>query len=178
MEIIEGLKTRRSVRRFDAAKKIPHEDIEKILEAASFAPSAHNFQPWHFLVIEDKEQLAALHTLQPWTAFAKDASCAVIVCADTDVSFHREKENEKWSYADIDGTLAAYGVLLAAHALGYGACFCGAAPMPLVIANLQNRFNLPQNIRPVAIIPMGVPAAEPNAVDNRYNPEKVHWQQW
>ena len=58
MDIIEGLKTRRSVRRFDVSKKIPHADIEKILEAASYAPSAHNFQPWHFVVIEDAEKLA------------------------------------------------------------------------------------------------------------------------
>jgi len=178
MDIIEGLKTRRSVRRFDTTKKVSREDIEKIIEAAAHAPSAHNTQPWHFVVIEDKEQLAALHTLQPWTAFAKDASCVILVCADSDVSFHREKETDQWSYADIDGTLAAYGVLLAAHDLGYGACFCGAAPMPLVIEKLQERFALPQNIRPVAIIPVGVPAAPSPAVANRYNPERVHWEKW
>ena len=45
MDIIEGLKTRRSVRRFDTTKKIPRADIEKIIAAASFAPSAHNTQP-------------------------------------------------------------------------------------------------------------------------------------
>jgi nitroreductase len=178
MDIIEGLKTRRSVRRFDTTKKVSREDIEKIIEAAAHAPSAHNTQPWHFVVIEDKEQLAALHTLQPWTAFAKDASCVILVCADSDVSFHREKETDQWSYADIDGTLAAYGVLLAAHDLGYGACFCGAAPMPLVIEKLQERFALPQNIRPVAIIPVGVPPASSPAMENRYNPERVDWEKW
>lgn len=178
MDIIEGLKTRRSVRRFDASKKIPHADIEKILEAASYAPSAHNFQPWHFVVIEDAEKLAALHTVQPWTSFAKDASCVILVCADTDVSFHREKENERWSYADIDGTLAAYGVLLAAHGLGYGACFCGAAPMPLVINGLQKMFELPQNMRPVAIIPVGVPLEPSTPATDRYHQEKVHWKKW
>lgn len=178
MDMIEGLKTRRSVRRFDAEKKIPHTDIEKILEAASYAPSAHNFQPWHFLVIEEAAQLAALRTVQPWTAFAKDASCVILVCADTEVSFHREKENEKWSYADIDGTLAAYGVLLAAHDLGYGACFCGAAPMPLVIDGVQKMFNLPENIRPVAIIPLGVPAAPSASVTDRFHTEKIHWGKW
>jgi len=178
MDIIEGLKTRRSVRRFDATRKIPHADIEKIIEAASYAPSAHNFQPWHFVVVEDAAKLAALHTVQPWTAFAKDASCVILVCADTEVSFHREKENEKWSYADIDGTLAAYGILLAAHDLGYGACFCGAAPMPLVIEGVQKMFALPQNIRPVAIIPLGVPAVPNAAVTDRYHTEKVHWEKW
>ncbi len=178
MDILEGLKTRRSVRRFDATKKIPHSDIEKILEAASYAPSAHNYQPWHFMIIENAEKIAALRSVQPWTAFAKEASCVVLVCADTDVSFHREKETEKWSYADIDGTLAAFGILLAAHDLGYGACFCGAAPMPSVIDGLRKMFDLPENIRPVAIIPIGVPAVPSATVTDRYQAQKVHWEKW
>lgn len=178
MNIIEGLKTRRSVRRFDTTKQIPHNDIEKIIAAAMFAPSAHNTQPWHFVVIEDKEKIANLRTVQPWTAFAKDASCVILVCADTEMSFHREKDDEKWSYADIDGTLAAYGILLAAHELGYGACFCGAAPMPIVIERLQEKFALPTNIRPVAIIPLGVPAMPNPSTDDRYNADRVHWEKW
>lgn len=179
MDIINGLKTRRSVRKFNTEKTIPHDDIVKILEAASYAPSAHNTQPWEFLVIENKEKLASLRMLQPWTAFAKEASCAIIVCVDENKTFHREKEGEKWSYADIDGTLAAYGILLAAHDLGYGACFCGAAPMPLVIDNLQKTFNIPSHMRPVAIIPLGIPA-EParQPSESRYQPEKTHWETW
>ncbi len=178
MELLDGLKTRRSVRQYDVTKKIPHSDIEKILEAASYGPSAHNKQPWEFLVIEDVETLASLRSIQPWTSFAKNASCAIIVCSDTDVSFHRDKENEKWSYADVDGTIAAYGVLLAAHALGYGACFCGAAPMPLIIENLQKALNIPEQMRPIAIIPMGVPTENPKQPKDRYHPEKIHWEKW
>ena len=64
MELLEGLKTRRSVRMYDTTKKIPHEDIEKILEAASYSPSAHNKQPWEFLVIEDKEALKHFRVIQ------------------------------------------------------------------------------------------------------------------
>lgn len=178
MDLLEGLKTRRSVRQYDATKKIPHEEIEKILEAASYAPSAHNKQPWEFLVIEDSQKLASLRSVQPWTSFARNASCAIIVCSNTDESFHRDKDEEHWSYADIDGTLAAYGVLLAAHALGYGACFCGAAPMPLIIENLQKSLDLPNNMRPVAIIPIGVPAEAPKQPTDRYRVEKVHWEKW
>ena len=71
MDIIEGLKTRRSVRRYNPEVKIPRADLEKIVEAASYAPSAHNFQPWHFLILEDAETLASMRSVQPWTAFAK-----------------------------------------------------------------------------------------------------------
>lgn len=178
MELLEGLKTRRSVRKYDASKKIPHDDVKKILEAASYAPSAHNMQPWEFLVVEDAEKLAAFRSVQPWTSFAKDASCVIVVCSDEEKSFHRAKENEQWSYADIDGTLAAYGVLLAAHGLGYGACFCGASPMPLVVDNLRKAFDLPQNMRPVAIIPVGVPLETPKQPTDRWQENKVHWEKW
>ena len=178
MDLTDGLRTRRSIRQFDETKKLSKADIEAVLEAASYAPSAHNKQPWHFLVIDDKEVLAGFRTVQPWTSFAKSASCVVVVCADTEETFHRDKDEEHWSYADIDGTLAAYGVLLAAHNKGFGACFCGAAPMPKVIEGLQKYLNLPQNMRPVAIIPMGYPAESPKQPTDRFKPEKIHWGKW
>ncbi len=178
MELLEGLKTRRSIRKYDDTKTIPHTDIEKIIEAASFSPSAHNTQPWEFIVIEDREKLSSLRSFQPWTSFARYASCAILVCSDTEKAFHREKDSETWSFADIDGTLAAYSVLLAAHALGYGACFCGAAPMPTVIESLRESFNLPNNIRPLAIIPIGVILETPKQPTDRFQPSKIHWEKW
>ena len=161
MDALECILTRRSVRQFDSNKKITHSEIEELLKAASYAPSAHNKQPWQFLVIEDKEIIKGFRQIQPWTSFAKDASCVIIICADTEVAFHREKEDEQWSFADIDCSLAAQNLLLACHAKGFGACFCGVAPM-----------------RPLTIIPVGYPLEEPKQPDNRYNPDKVHWEKW
>lgn len=178
MNLIDGLRTRRSIRQFDAQKKVSKADIEEILEAASYAPSAHNKQPWQFLVVQDQKKLEGFRTVQPWTSFAKNASCAVVVLGDTAESFHREKEDENWNFSDVDATLAAYGVLLAAHAKGLGACFCGAAPMPKVIEAVQKYLDLPQNMRPVAIIPIGYPAESPKQPTDRYKPEKVHWDKW
>lgn len=178
MDALECILTRRSVRRFDSAKKITHSEIEELLKAASYAPSAHNKQPWCFLVIEDKEVIKGFRQIQPWTSFAKDASCVIIICADTDVAFHREKEDEQWSFADIDCSLAAQNLLLACHAKGLGACFCGVAPMPTVMNALKKHLNLPENIRPLTIIPVGYPLEEPKQPDNRYNPDKVHWEKW
>ncbi len=178
MELLEGLLTRRSVRRYDATKKVSRQDIEEILKAASYAPSAHNKQPWEFIVIKDAEKLAGFRSVQPWTSFAKDASCIIVVCGNTTESFHREKENENWNFADVDCSLAAQNILLACHAKGLGACFCGAAPMPLVIEGVRKYLDLPENIRPLAIIPVGYPAETPKQPDNRYNPTKVHWEKW
>ncbi len=174
MELYEGLLTRRSVRQYRSDKKLNKQQIIELVRAASYAPSAHNKQPWHFLVIENPETLKSLRQIQPWTSFAKDAACAIVVCADTKETFHREKEN--WNFAEIDGSLAAENLLLACHAKGLGACFCGAAPMPLVVENLQQKFNMPETMLPIAIVTVGYPDEEPKQPEDRFNPEKLHWE--
>lgn len=174
MDLYEGLLTRRSVRKYNSDRKLTKEQILELIRAASYAPSAHNKQPWHFLVIEDKEVMRTLRTLQPWTSFAKDAAVVIVVCADIQETFHREKEG--WNYAQIDGALAAQNLLLACHAKGLGACFCGAAPMPMVIDNLRKKFNMPETVLPIAIVPIGFPEEEPKAPDDRLNLDKIHWE--
>jgi len=174
MELYEGLISRRSIRKYNPDKTLSKKEISELIRAACYAPSAHNKQPWHFLVIENKEVLRTLRTIQPWTSFAKDAACVIVVCADTEETFHREKEG--WNYAQIDGSLAAQNLLLACHAKGLGACFCGAAPMPMVIDNLRKKFNMPETMLPIAIVTIGYPDEEPKQPEERYHPEKVHWE--
>ena len=176
MELYEGLLTRRSIRKYNPEKKLKKEEILELIRAASYAPSAHNKQPWHFLVIEDPETLRTLRLIQPWTSFAKDASCTIIVCADLEETFHREKEG--WNYAQIDGALAAQNLLLACHAKGLGACFCGAAPMPKVVENLQQKFNMPETMLPVAIVPIGYPEETPQTPEDRLHADKIHWEKF
>ena len=174
MELYEGLLTRRSIRKYNPEKTLTENEILELIRAACYAPSAHNKQPWHFLVIRDRESLRTMRMVQPWTSFAKDAACVIVVCADKNETFHREKEG--WDYAEIDGALAAQNLLLACHAKGLGACFCGAAPMPLVIENLRKKFNLPENMLPVAIVPIGYPEETPKTPEDRLNPDKIHWE--
>lgn len=174
MELYEGLLTRRSIRKYNSEKTLTKEEILELIRAACFAPSAHNKQPWHFLVIENKDTLRSLRSIQPWTSFAKDAAVVIVVCADEEETFHREKEG--WNYAQIDGALAAQNLLLACHAKGLGACFCGAAPMPMVVENLRNKFNMPETMLPIAIITIGYPEETPKTPDDRLKLEKVHWE--
>lgn len=178
MDLIQGLLTRRSVRQFDSSKNISSADLEEIIKAAQYAPSAHNKQPWEFLVITDKVQMEALHHVQPWTSFAKEASAVILVCGNTEEAFSRHKEDESWNYADIDCSLATENLMLAAHAKGIGTCFCGAAPMPKVIAGLQEMFKLPDNIRPLAIVVLGYPKSEPQQPTDRFKVSKIHWGKW
>lgn len=177
MDLYQGILTRRSVRQF-TEQKISHSDIEEIIKAAQYAPSAHNMQPWEFLVIEDKEKLKNLRNLQRWTSFAQEASCAIIICGNLQEAFSRDKDGEKWDYADIDCSLAAQNLMLAAHSKGIGSCFCGCSPMPLVINGISEYFNLPEHIRPIAIIVLGYPQNTPPQPEDRFKKNKIHWELW
>ncbi|MBR5154277.1 MAG: nitroreductase family protein [Alphaproteobacteria bacterium] len=174
MELYEGLLSRRSIRKYNPEKTLTKDEIYELIRAASYAPSAHNKQPWHFLVIENKETLKSLRALQPWTSFAKDAACAIIVCADMEETFNRPKEG--WNYAQIDGALAAQNLLLACHAKGLGACFCGAAPMPMVVSGLREKFNMPETMLPVAIVTIGYPEETPKVPEDRLKKDKVYFE--
>ena len=178
MDLMEGLLTRRSVRKYETERKIDKETIKEIIKAAQYAPTAHNKQPWEFLVVDDKEVLEHLRHIQRWTSFAKDAACVVFVCGDTEKSFSRNKENEKWTFIDVDCAIATENLMLAAWAKGIGTSFCGAAPLQRVVDDLKEYLHLPENIRPFAIITMGYPAETPKQPEGRYNPDKIHWGKW
>ena len=178
MDLYDGLLTRRSVRQFDTSKKVSKADIEEILKAACYAPSAHNKQPWEFLVLEDLSIMDKVREFQPWTSFAKNASCVILVCGNTDVAFHSREGEPYWSFTDIDCALATQNLLLACHAKGMGACYCASTPIPQVVAGLKNLLNLPENIKPVAIVPIGYPLETPKQPEDRYEPNKVHYGKW
>lgn len=177
MEMMTGLLTRRSIRQYKN-EKISKENIVKILEAAQYAPSAHNRQPWEFLVIDDNEKMAEFRKIQPWTGFVKDADVAVLVCGDMEVAHHRTTDGVTYSYVDIDCSLATQNITLAAHSLGIGSCICGVAPMPEVMGKFSEMFKLPKNIRPFALVALGIPAEEPKQPTDRFSENKIHWQKW
>lgn len=174
MEMMEGLLTRRSVRKY-TDQKIDKATLTEIIKAAQYAPTAHNRQPWEFLVVDDKEILANLRHIQRWTSFAKDAACVVFVLGDVEQSFNRNKDNEKWSFVDVDCAIATENLMLAAWAKGIGTCYCGAAPMQKVVDDLKEYLHLPDNVRPFAIVTMGYPAETPKQPEGRFKEEKIHW---
>ena len=174
MELMEGLLTRRSIRKFQD-RPIEKEVLEKIIKAAEHAPSAHNTQPWHFLVIQNKEHLKHFRVMQRSALFAENAAAVILVCVDKGESFSREKEG--WSYQDIDGSAATMNILLAAHSLGLGACWCGASPMTGPIAAIKEYIELPENIAPFSIVVLGYPDETPKEMP-RHSTERIHWEKW
>lgn len=117
MNIQESIKERRSIRQY-TNKEPCQEDINKILEAATWAPSGLNNQPWKFKVLKDKEKKDGLGKFTKYAKIIKNAPTAICVFLDNSVSYNREK--------DIMAIGACIqNMLLVAHSLGLGTCWLG-----------------------------------------------------
>lgn len=169
MDVIEALMTRRSVRNF-VYKPVTKETIETILKAGMHAPSARNRQPWHFYVITDREVLRMIPHVHPFAAMAPEASLAIVVCADEEIL----PVAERWG---IDCAAATQNIMLAAHGLGLGSVWCGVYPDVDRQRELKNLLKLPDTIHPFSLVPIGYPA-EPLPEVDRFNPERIHTNQW
>ena len=159
--------TRRSIRKY-INKPIEKEVIEKLLEAAMYAPSAHNSQSWQFLVISDKEKLIAISKFHPYAKMLIEAPLAILVCGD-------KKKEESDLYLSINCSAATQNILLSAHAMGLGSVWLGVFPKPERIIPLRNLFNLPDDIVPISLIAIGYPA-EHKEKPQRFNEENIHYE--
>lgn len=100
----------------------------------------------------------------------KEADKAILVCGD----LHLEKFKGYWM---IDCAAATENILLAAHSLGLGACWLGMYPREGRVAGMRKLLQLPSFIVPFALISLGFPA-ETKSVEDRYNPLRIHRNQW
>jgi nitroreductase len=156
MSFWDVVEARRSVRRFDARRDVPHTMVKRILRAALRAPSAGNRQPWHFIVVRRPEVKEALSVAAFGQLFVAQAPVVVAVCADPDRSASRYRKRGAELYCLQDTAAAVEHILLAAAALGLGSCWVGAFDEELAAEAL----NLPLSLRPVALIPIGHPEGE------------------
>ena len=166
METLKAILTRRSIRKF-YNQKIAEEQINKLLEAAMYAPSAKNTQPWHFVVIDKKELLERITQIHPFAEMCNEASHAILVCGD------RQLEKLE-GYIALDCGAATQNILLAAHDLGLGAVWLGVYPRTERIDPISKLFNLPENIIPVSLVAIGIPSEKKDA-PQRFNPSRIHF---
>lgn len=169
MELLDAIFTRRSVRSYQPGE-ITDEQVQQMLKAAMYAPSASNNQPWHFIVIRDREILDQIPTFHPSSAMLKDAALAILVCGFVD-------KNRIPGYWMIDCANATENLLLAAHELGLGAVWLGIAPNPQRTVGMQKLIPLPEDVQPFALISLGIPKEIPPQPE-RFNPERIHYGHW
>jgi len=169
MEIQQAILTRRSIRKY-SLEKVSDEQIEAILRAAMYAPSARNQQPWHFVVLRDKTILEKIPVFHPNAKMITGASAGILVCADINLE-------QSVGYWIQDVAAATQNILLSAYGQGLGAVWLGIYPREERIKGISDILSLPTHIVPFSLISVGYPAENPSQPD-RYLPERIHFEKW
>ncbi len=162
---------RRSVRVYSPGE-VDEGVVQKLLAAAMAAPSASGKNPWHFVVVRNRETLSRMSGTLAYGEILGTAALAIVVCGDLEVA-----HDNQLSYLLQDCSAAIENLLLCAHILGLGACWLGVHPRVERIKKIKEVFFLPPAVIPVACISLGYPgeSKEPHAV---YNPNCVHSESW
>jgi nitroreductase len=161
MELSEAIKKRRSIRAFKK-RDVPKEIIEKLIDAANWAPSAGNIQPWEFVIIR-KQDIKEDLVKAADQAFVEEAPVVIVVCANEKRSSMGYGVRGKTLYCIQDTAAAIQNILLTAHSLGLGSCWIGAFNED----KTKKAVNAPEGIRPVAIIPVGYADETPSQRSRR-----------
>jgi nitroreductase len=169
MEPMDVIITRRSIRKFKN-KPVSQDELNSILKAGMYAPSARNQQPWHFIVINNAHLKEAIMNAHPYASMLKEAPVAILVCADPSL----EKTPGYWA---IDCSAATQNILLAAHSLGFGSVWLGVHPRKERKEAIGKILGLPGHIEPFALVALGYPGEEKDTPE-RWRPERVHINGW
>lgn len=185
MDILDAIRSRRAVRAY-AASQVPKDLVHTLLEAAVWAPSAMNLQPWAFVVVQDAETLKRISDEAKRTAIAVqavdsdhqglrealespdfsvfyNAGTLIVICATSSGPF-----------AVGDCCLAAQNLMLAAHALGLASCPIGLALPALRRPALKRELGIPAGYTPAFAAIIGYPRETP-PLTARHPPEIVAW---
>lgn len=157
MNILDAVKERRSIRKFQT-RQLPDTIIDKLKEALIWAPSAGNLQARKFYFVFNetvKEKLASAALNQ---RFIAKAPLTIVACTDSNIRLHYgERGVNLYTIQDVSASIM--GMMLVAHEVGLGTVWVGAFHEDEVSRIL----NLPENLRPISIVPVGYPSAIPSA---------------
>lgn len=166
MDAIEAIKKRRSVREYKD-KTISKEILQNLVDAARFAPTARNVQPWEFVVITHPDTLKKIGALAENGRFMAQAkACIAVFCADT-------------KYYLEDGCAATQNLLVSATALGIGSCWVAGDKKPYC-EQVSSLLNVPASFKLVSLIALGYPEKEESlrVTDKRSLEEVIHWEKF
>ena len=166
MDILELIMSRRSIRKF-TPEPVSDEDIDRILEAGRWAPSANNSQPCTFIVVKSAEVRRRLAEVLPTGTFISEAPVGIAVVVDPAAS-RRHLE---------DGAAATQNMLLEAHSLGLGACWIGAYGTDKEVGG-KKVLEIPEEQRLQCIIAIGHPAESPGGKNRKALAEITFYEKY
>jgi len=147
MEVLEAIRKRHSVRAY-MAQEIPAEKLDMILEAGRLAPSAGNIQPWHFVVVTNREKRRMLSKGR-FAKFLAESPVVIVGCGD-------KASSPNWYV--VDTTIALQNMVLTATSEGLGTCWVGSFDENQV----RGLLSIPEKFRIVALLALGYPGEELN----------------
>jgi nitroreductase len=177
MEILDAIKTRRSIRHYKP-ESVDEDKINAVLEAARWAPSWANTQCWKFIVVKDETRKSRLvETLTPTNPARyaiKQAPVVIIACAELGKSGFKKgvSSTNKGDWYMFDVALAMQNLVLAAHSLGLGTVHVGAFN-PQEVAQI---LKVPQGVAVVEMTPLGYPERKEEATPRKELSELVYYE--
>ena len=162
---------RKSVRLFSECS-ISELQVNTLLKAAMAAPSAKNAQPWHFIVIENREVMDRLAAQLPYAKMLTSATLAIAICGDLRV--HTGESAPNWM---LDCAAATQNLLLVAESIDLGAVWTACYPYEDRINAVRMALELPDYMMPLNVIPIGAPFGNEKPLE-KWKPERIHYEKW
>lgn len=172
--MIDAIEKRRSIRSY-LDKKVSEENVNTIIRAAMYSPSAHNARPCHFIVVRNPETRRKLSKVTPWCSFAAESPVVIVVCGDA-------SQSNEWIE---DCSIASENLVIQAAELGLGTCFVQVRGKKTAEADhdsenyVKELLNIPEKIRVLFLITVGYPKVEkPRHTEGEFEKSKVHYEEW
>jgi nitroreductase len=168
MTVRDAVVNRRSIRNY-TGKQLSDQQIETLLEAGFYAPTARNMRPLHFIVIREREALEAIAKEQTNAKYVLEAGCGILVCGDRTLDVD--------GYLVEDGSAAIQNMLLTAYEMGLGALWCGVYPREVRIEHFRKLCRLPEHILPIGLVVAGHTEQAPERPE-RVDQSRIHFEIW
>jgi nitroreductase len=168
MDLMQAIRARRSIRNY-LDKPVEEVKLLAVLEAGRLAPSARNMQDWRFIVVKDAATRQKMAVAARDQQFVGQAPVIIAACGTSDLVMTCGQP----AYP-IDVAIALDHMTLAAASLHLGTCWIGAFYEDMV----KEILGVPQEVRVVALLPLGYPAEEPAPRPRKILDDIVSWEQW
>lgn len=168
---ISCILNRRCVRDY-TDESVTEEEINLLLTAGMYAPSAMNSKPWEFLVIRDKARLEALADIHPFWYMLRNAPLAILVMANL-----ADYKASNDCFFLFDCAASTQNILLAAEGLSLGGVWLGLYDIEERVGKVLEILQIPKEIVPISLLPIGHPSKHPKPHSEFYM-DKVHYDHY
>lgn len=171
--VMANILSRKSVRSY-TDEAVTRQQLDTLVRVAMAAPTGKDMRPWKFIVIDDKSVMQQLAAQLPKAKMLAEAQAAILVCGDLSIKDKEGKPSTNWAF---DCSAASENLLLQAEAMGLGAVWTGVYPYEDRTDAIKKVFELPDDIVPFSLIPIGYPKGDPQPKD-KFDKDNIHYNKY